>query len=140
MKQSTILIADDDENDVVLMKHLFKACKVLNPLQVVSDGEEAIAYLKGEGPFSDRNRHPLPILFLLDLMMIKKGGLEVLAWLQTQPRPSFPIIILTGMQDLNQMKEAYKLGAHSFLMKPLEKNEFLKLIDSCDAIQTGDIS
>ncbi|MDB6124310.1 MAG: response regulator receiver protein [Pedosphaera sp.] len=136
MKQNTILIAEDDENDIVLMQHLFKTCKVLNPIQVVSDGEEAIAYLSGEGAFADRSRHPVPALFLLDLKMIKKGGLEVLEWLQTQPRPAYPVIILTGMQDLSQMKEAYKLGAHSFLMKPLEKNEFLKLVSSFDRIQT----
>src|SRR5689334_8202570 len=102
MKQNIILVAEDDENDVLLIKHLFKTCNVQNPLQVVSDGEEAISYLKGEGAFSDRLRHPLPILFLLDLVMSRKGGLGVLEWLQTQPRPPFPVIILTGMKDLSQ--------------------------------------
>jgi CheY-like chemotaxis protein len=119
-----ILVAEDDENDVVLLKLLLKECRVMNELRVVSNGDEAIAYIKGDGVFADRIKYPLPALFLLDLKMPGKGGMEVMHWLQTWPKPDFPIIILTGARDVHKMNIAYLLGARSFVVKPLDKEEF----------------
>jgi CheY-like chemotaxis protein len=135
MGPNLILLADDNENDVLLVQLLFKKCQVENQLHVVSDGEDVIAYLKGEGIYADRGRYPIPTLLLLDLFMQRKGGMEVLEWLQTQPKPVFPVIVLTGMEDLARMKLAYQLGAHSFLTKPLEKQEFLNLVEEIKAIK-----
>jgi CheY-like chemotaxis protein len=135
MGQNLILLADDNENDVLLVRLLFKKCRVENELHVVSDGADVIAYLKGEGIYADRNRFPLPVLLLLDLFMKRIGGMEVLQWLQTQPKPAFPVVILTGMEDLAKVKLAYQLGAHSFLTKPLEKQEFLNLADAIKGIE-----
>ena len=135
MGQNLILLADDNENDVLLVRVLFKKCGVENQLQVVSDGEDVIAYLKGEGIYAVRDRYPLPVLLLLDLSMQRKGGIEVLEWLQTQPKPAFPVVILTGMEDLAKMKLAYQLGAHSFLIKPMEKQEFLNLAGGIKGIE-----
>jgi CheY-like chemotaxis protein len=133
----TILLAEDDENDVLLMKHLLEKCKVLNPLQVVRDGDEAICYLKGEGQYADHARYPMPILLLLDLRMARVGGLDVLKWMQTQPHPAIITIVLTGFQDLKLMNEAYQLGARSFLTKPLEEHEFCALICSYRGVEIG---
>src|ERR1041385_2090392 len=70
-----ILLAEDNETDVLLTRRAFAKANLLNPLHVVSDGEEAIAYLSGEGKYANRSEYPLPDLLLLDLKMPNKNGL-----------------------------------------------------------------
>jgi len=82
----TILLVDDDANDVFLLRHAMKKAGLTNPMQVVSDGQEAIDYLKGVGKFADRETFPLPILLLMDLKLPYVMGLDVLRWIGTQPR------------------------------------------------------
>src|ERR1700712_2205585 len=84
-EQQTILLVDDNEDNIFLLRAAFEMAKCSNPLQAVYDGEDAIAYLKGEGPYSDRNLFPLPGVMLLDLSMPKKSGFDVLAWVRAQP-------------------------------------------------------
>ena len=134
---NTILLADDDQNDVFLTQFLFRECNVLNPFQVVSNGDEAIKYLSGEGIYADRHHYPLPVLCLLDLRMPGKGGMDVLKWLLTQPKPDFALIILTAFEDLRQMREAYQLGAQSFLTKPLRKPDVFSLTSQVKGLQIG---
>src|ERR1043166_8899561 len=81
----TILIADDNEDDLCIMKAAFLQAGVPNQVHTVSDGEQAIAYVQGAGLYSDRARFPFPIVLFLDLNMPKKDGLEVLAWIRGQP-------------------------------------------------------
>jgi len=78
VREGVILLAEDDPNDVLLIQRAFQRNHVANPVQVVRDGEEALAYLSGQAPFTDRERHPLPVLMLMDLKMPRKSGLEVL--------------------------------------------------------------
>ena len=138
MAPGAILLAEDDENHVLLIQNLMRTCRILNPLITVPDGEHVISYLKNEGVYFDRVRYPPPILLLLDMKMPRMGGLEVLQWLSGQnPRPSFPTLVLTGYADLKVMNEAYRLGAQSFLLKPIEQKEFLPLIKAFDAIRFG---
>ncbi len=84
--QRTFLLVDDGEDDLLLMHKAFKRAKCTVSLQEVHNGEEAIAYLKGEGSYCDRKQFPLPTVMLLDLNMPKKDGFEVLAWVRAQPR------------------------------------------------------
>jgi len=95
---------------------------------------KAITFLKKDGYFTDSET---PAMLFLDLKMPRMAGMQFLAWMQTQPKPDFPIIVLSGLQDLRQMKEAYQLGAHSFLMKPLEQNDFAAFIDKFKGIEIG---
>src|SRR5438034_11513986 len=114
-----ILLAEDNENHVLLIRRAFEQAGLVNPLYVVSNGEEAISYLKGEGKYANRDEYPLPCLMLLDLKMPKKDGFEVLEWLRGQPGfSSLRVVVLTTSEELRDVNRAYRLGANSFLTKP----------------------
>src|ERR1700741_1519375 len=82
INQFTVLLVEDDLNDIFLVKRAFKIAQIPSPLQVVTDGLEAIAYLKGEGKYSDRETHPMPHLIVMDIKMPRKSGFEVLEWVK----------------------------------------------------------
>src|SRR5690242_9739823 len=102
MSVGVILLAEDSETDVLLTRRAFAKANLLNPLHVVSDGEEAIAYLAGEGRYANRAEYPLPELLLLDLKMPKKNGLEVLQWVRDQPGLRGLRIVVLTTSDLAQ--------------------------------------
>jgi len=118
-REHVVLLADDDVNDVFLIQRAFQKANIANPLQVVRDGEEAVAYLSGQIQYADRQRHPLPVLLLLDLKMPRKTGFEVLAWLRQQTKlKRLPVVILTSSNQNADINRAYDLGANSYLVKP----------------------
>jgi CheY-like chemotaxis protein len=124
-----ILLADDSDNDVAMFRRAFQRAGFQNPIQVVSDGDEAVAYLKGEGKFSNRAEYPLPALMLLDLKMPRKNGFEVLEWLRQQlSLRSLLVVVLTTSDAVRDINHAYTLGANSFLTKPLHMGEFDQMI------------
>jgi CheY-like chemotaxis protein len=123
-----ILLAEDDENQVLFVKRAFKHAGLLNPLVVVEDGEQAIAYLKGEGKYANRDEYPLPCLLLLDLKMPNKNGFEVLEWIRQQPGLSaLRVVVLTTSDQVHDVNRAYHLGANSFLTKPVDFRDFVQL-------------
>jgi CheY-like chemotaxis protein len=124
----TILLAEDNDDHVVFIKRAFLRARFLNPLQVVQDGVEAIAYLKGEGKYSDRKAFPFPALLLLDLKMPNTDGFEVMEWIRDHPTmQNLRIVVLTTSDRIFDVKRAYELGASSFLTKPLNMHEFIQL-------------
>ncbi len=140
MSIEPILLAEDDTNDALLFKIALRQCRILNPLVVVQDGSDVISYLKGEGRYGDRVAYPLPAVLFLDLVMKRVGGLEVLEWLQNQPKDSFPfpVVMLTGFRELShQMRLAYRMGAHTFLLKPVEKKDLLILAENLGRLEFG---
>src|SRR5256885_235495 len=113
---ATVLLAEDDPDDILLTQIAFEKARLANPLQVVRDGEEAIAYLKGDGKYANRERFPKPILLLLDLKMPKVNGFQVLEWLRTQPGlAALPVAIMTSSDHDPDVTRAYGLGADSYL-------------------------
>jgi CheY-like chemotaxis protein len=130
--EGTILLVEDDSNDVFFLQYAFEAVGITNPMQVVTDGQQAIDYLAGTNQFADRRQFPLPVLVLLDLKLPVKMGLEVLRWIQVQPYlANLLVIILTSSSDSADVERAYALGARSYLVKPvsLEKRvEMAKVI------------
>ena len=117
--RQVFLLAEDSENDVCLMKEAFKKAGVVNPLRVVRDGGEAIAYLKGAGPYQERAEHPLPLVLLLDLKMPGKDGFDVLRWVRAQPTlKRLVVIILTASNRAEDADRAFDLGANFYLTKP----------------------
>ncbi len=117
--RQTVLLVEDNEDDVFIMQRSFHKAEVPNPLQVVADGQQAIAYLEGEGKYDDRQRYPLPVVILLDLNLPKKNGHEVLQWVRQQPGLSRNTVhILTASNRAVDVERAFDLGANSYLVKP----------------------
>src|SRR5687767_5955728 len=120
MTLTPILQVDDDPNDVFLLQHAMKKIGMHNPIQVATDGQQAIDYLQGAGKFADRARYPLPCLVLLDLKLPYVMGLDVLKWIRQQPGLALVVLLLSASADDEDMAAAYRLGANGFLVKPSE--------------------
>jgi CheY-like chemotaxis protein len=118
-EHAVILLVEDREDDILLVRRAFVRAYLSNPLQVVRDGEEAIDYLSGNGKYASRDEYPLPDLILLDLKMPKLDGFEVLKWIRAQPGiRGIAVVVLTSSDQLRDVNSAYSLGANSFLIKP----------------------
>jgi CheY-like chemotaxis protein len=116
---AVILLVDDDDNDLFLLRRSFAKANVLNPIQLARSGEDAIAYLSGEGKCCDRSQYPVPGLVLIDLKMRGKDGFEVLGWIRKQSGfLALPVVVLSGNEDAHLRTRAYQLGASAFLVKP----------------------
>ncbi|HYJ14011.1 MAG TPA: response regulator [Candidatus Limnocylindria bacterium] len=114
-----ILLVEDNEDDVFLMKRALKAARVMNPLYVVEDGQEAVDYLGGAGKFANRESYPLPAVVFLDLKLPLISGHDVLAWIRRQyALESVVVIVLTSSNEASDLSRSYALGANSYLVKP----------------------
>lgn len=128
-----ILHVEDSEEDVFLLQYAFRRAEITHPVQVASDGQEAVDYLSGAGKFSDRTEYPLPSLVLLDLKLPLKMGLEVLEWIREEPAlEGLIVIILSSSIHEKDIHRAYALGANAFLVKPPDTG---KLTDMCRALK-----
>ncbi|MCK5560975.1 MAG: response regulator [Thermoplasmata archaeon] len=129
IEHNTILLIEDDPNDVILIQRAFNKANINNPIQVVENGEDAIAYLEGEGDYSDREHYPIPILVLLDLKLPRKSGHEVLEWVRLQPGLlRIPIVVLSSSSQRSDVERAYDLGANSYMIKPVNFDNLLEMI------------
>jgi CheY-like chemotaxis protein len=127
-EHAVILLAEDDEDHVILIKRAFAQADLRNPLYVVWNGQEAIEYLHGTGKYSNRDEYPLPDLLLLDLKMPRVDGFQVLAWIREQPElKALRTLVLTSSDDLRDVNRAYQLGANSFLVKPIDFQNVVEL-------------
>jgi CheY-like chemotaxis protein len=128
-EDAIILLIDDDENDIVLAKRALSNAQITNPLYVLQDGEEATQYLEGVGRYANRDDFPLPDLILLDLKMPKMDGFELLSWIRAQPHlKALRIVVLTTSEQIYDINKAYDLGANSFIVKPLEFENYQAMV------------
>jgi CheY-like chemotaxis protein len=119
MSTHPILLVEDNENDILFMKRMVRVAEITHPLQVVTDGQQAIDYLSGTGKFADRKEFPMPCLILLDLKLPFRSGLEVLAWIREQPNlQPLVVLILSTSRESGDIEQAYRLGANAYLVKP----------------------
>ena len=126
--QAVILLAEDREDDILLVQRAFKRAFITNPLHIVRDGEQAIAYLGGVGRYTNREEYPLPDLLLLDLKMPRMDGFEVLKWIQLHPElSSLRVVVLTSSDNIRDVNTAYQLGANSFMVKPMDFEDVVHL-------------
>jgi CheY-like chemotaxis protein len=117
--RATILLVEDEESDVFLMKRALKAAQIPNPLQVACNGQEAVDYLSGAGNFSDRIQFPIPSIIFLDLKLPYMSGFEVLTWIRSQAYLDQTLVmVLTSSSEERDIAQCYKLGARTFLVKP----------------------
>jgi len=131
--RALFLLVEDTEDDVLLIHRAFLKANILNTLQVVRSGEEAIEYLQGTGRFSNRAEFPLPSLVLLDLKMKGIDGFEVLRWIRQQPALTrLRVVVLTSSNAVGDVNLAYQLGANSFLVKPVD---FDRLVEISQALK-----
>jgi len=123
-ERRTILVVEDNDDDQFLLREAWTKAGVANPLAFVDDGEQACAYLSGEGQYADRAAFPLPALLLLDIKLPGKSGFEILAWLREQERlKTIPVIMLTASTWPEEVVKASRLGANSFVIKPSAAQE-----------------
>jgi CheY-like chemotaxis protein len=114
-----ILVAHDNEDDVFLLRRAFGKAGLRNPVRVVRDGEQTLAYLRGEGEYADRARFPFPGLVLLDVKMPRLNGMEVLEAIRQNPRLNrLVVIVLSSSAQEADVDRAFDLQVNSYLVKP----------------------
>jgi len=127
-ERAVILIAEDEEDYVILLRKAFAQAGIRNPLYVVSTGQEMIAYLKGDGQYANREEYPLPDLLLLDLKLPGFSGLEIIGWIRSHPGlAGLRVVVLTSSEEMRDVNDAYRLGANSFLLKPYDFTDLVYL-------------
>lgn len=129
-----ILLVEDNENDVLLIKRAFRKAKIAPPMAIATDGDEALAYLARTGEYADGQKYPIPLLILLDLKLPRRSGLEVLEWIRQQPKlRHLLVVVLTSSQENSDLDRAYELGVNSYLVKPVYFQDLVSLIELIDA-------
>ena len=131
----SVLLVDDDPGDVLLVREAFEDHKVGNLLSVVSDGVEAMEYVRGQGSYSQAVR---PDLILLDLNLPRKSGIEVLEEIKTDPSLSMiPVVVLTTSEAEEDIVRAYKLHANAYITKPVDFEQFSQIVHQIDEFFIG---
>jgi CheY-like chemotaxis protein len=126
---AVVLIAEDDPNDVLLMKRAFAKAAIPATLFFVSNGQEAISYLEGQKPFDNRTYFPFPNILLVDVNMPGVGGLEVLEWLAARPeRATLVAAVFSSCIAPEHRRQAASLGAHLCLTKPFDPCALLPIL------------
>ncbi|SRR5581483_1323687 len=121
----TVLVVEDNDDDLMLMKMACQRTGIPHSLQVVTDGDTAVDYMAGAGPYADRLAHPLPDLIFLDIRLPKRDGHEVLEWIRARPEfKLLPVVMLTNSAHPEDVDRAYKLGVTSYLRKIASPAEF----------------
>ncbi len=125
-----VLLVEDDPGDVLLTKEAFSDNKVRNHLNIVSDGEEATAYLRRQG---EHERAPRPDLILLDLNLPRKDGREVLKDIKADPDlRSIPVVVLTTSEADEDILNSYDLHANAYVTKPVDFDSFIRIVRQID--------
>jgi CheY-like chemotaxis protein len=130
----SILLVEDDSNDILFVQRAFKRVNVENPIHIVRDGDAAISYLSGAGDYANRDQYPLPALILLDLKLPRRSGIEILAWIRQQPGlRRIPVVVLTSSRESIDLERSYDLGVNSYLVKPVKFEALSQMIEAIDS-------
>jgi CheY-like chemotaxis protein len=128
-RERWLLIVDDDEHDRLLLERAFMKLNVGYRIQPLKNGSEALALIKGEGIYADRKAYPFPSFILTDLKMPGGDGFEILAYLKQHPEILIvPVVMLSGSDDPDDVRQAYLLGASSFIVKPYGLEELQGIV------------
>ncbi|HUR46928.1 MAG TPA: response regulator [Candidatus Saccharimonadales bacterium] len=125
----TLLIVDDDQNDRFLIERAFKSLGPYYRIHALENGNEAIRYIKGEDEYSDRSKYQFPSYIITDLKMTQGDGFDLLNYIKTHPALSIiPVVMLSGSEDLDDIRQAYLLGVSSYFTKPSPTEDLAMLI------------
>jgi CheY-like chemotaxis protein len=128
MPANAILLVEDNDDDVFLMKRALASAGVANPVFVVNSGQSATDYLSGAGIYGDRSKYPMPAIVFLDLNLPLMSGHEVIAWIRAQRQlESLLVVVLTSSNEPSDVRRSYSLGANSYLVKPLTAGQVIDL-------------
>jgi CheY-like chemotaxis protein len=131
----SVLLVEDDPGDIMLIREAFSDQKVGNILSTVSDGVEAMKFVRGEGEYADRER---PDLVLLDLNLPRKSGAEVLSEIKSDPELStIPVIVLTTSEAEEDVMRSYKMHANAYITKPVDFDRFRDIVHQIDDFFIG---
>ena len=129
MNSKIILLAEDNPDDVQLTLRALKKSKIMNEVVIAQDGVEALDYLFGTGKNAGRDTRVLPQVVLLDLKMPRMDGLEVLQRVRSDERTRLlPVVVLTTSSEDKDRVESYKLGANSYIRKPVDFEQFVNAV------------
>jgi two-component system response regulator len=124
----TILLVEDNPDDVELTLHAIKKNNIANPVEVIRDGQDALDYLFYQGKYSN-STHSLPGLILLDLKLPKVDGIEILKSIKTDRRRKLiPVVVLTSSKEEKDVIESYDLGVNSYIRKPVDFDQFVETV------------
>jgi CheY-like chemotaxis protein len=127
------VLADDSEDDALLLELAFQKLEHFRLVRRAMDGRQTIAYLRGEGEFADRNKHPFPHLLLLDLRMPRGDGFDVLRWLRAQSFSQLQVAVLSGSAYEVDRRRALRMGANYYLTKPMRFEEQVEMLKQLEA-------
>lgn len=128
-RTETILIVDDEPSDIEFVTRALTRVGVTNPIRTAANGEEAIAYLTGQGAFANRIAHPFPRVVITDLKMPQMSGLQLLRWMQENAAfRVVPIIVFTSSTAQSDVNEAFRLGTSAYFVKPVEFKELERMV------------
>jgi two-component system response regulator len=129
MDRGIILLVEDNPDDVDLTLRAFTRSNVTNRVVVARDGVEALDYLLGTGQYAGRNVQDMPVVVMLDLKLPRIGGLEVLKAIRKDERIRLmPVVILTSSSEQKDVVEGYRLGANSYIRKPVDFEQFVEAV------------
>jgi CheY-like chemotaxis protein len=127
----SLLIVDDDENDRFFLERAFQKLGPYYKIHPLSSGDEAVAYIQGEGKFADRKEYQFPSYIITDLKMFPKDGFFLLNFIKKHPALSIiPVVMLSSSQDLDDIRQAYLLGASSYFTKPAATEGLTALVSN----------
>ncbi len=125
-----ILVAEDDENDVLLLRRAFTTASIEAPVFIARDGQEVVDYLRGNPPFNNPEKFPLPNLLLLDLRMPRLDGFQVLEWLQRERELShIVVVVFSSSSEAQDLQRACRLGANFYVVKPHDIRELEHVLE-----------
>jgi len=133
---SPILVVEDSPDDCAIFQDAVRVARLSNPIHVVEDGAEAVAYLNGTGAYADREQHPMPALVFLDINLPKLNGLDVLAAIRQNPATSeLPVVMLTVSNSDEDVLRSYEMGTVVFIQKPVTPDNLTTVIQSLNHFQ-----
>jgi len=141
-KAKTFLLVEDDAYYALFVVTEFEKIRVQTDLQVVRDGVEARNYVAGSGGYANRDRYPLPDVILLDLSLPRVNGFEFLEWLRSpsaHPHRLILVVVMSSSDSPEEVNRAYRLGDNSYLIKPVNWEEFRERIKTVAAYWAADV-